>query len=107
MSRMESYPCRQIRSPRSPYTWSECRSRCKPEPVETGLAPSPHLPQNPQKKRRAEARPTFRSNKNKEDQQQNGARQTQSPHKLSVQTPPTASTAARCPPLTQYPASAA
>src|ERR1700674_3609041 len=50
MSRMESYPSRQIRSPRSPYTWSECRSPCKPEPVETGLAPSPHLPQNPQKK---------------------------------------------------------
>src|ERR1700688_1848221 len=105
ISRTESYPSRQIRSPRSPSTWSECRSRCKPKPVETGLAPSPHLPQNPhQKKRRAEARPSFRRNKNKVDQQQPSAGQTQSPPTLSVQSPPTASTAARCPPSTQYPA---
>src|SRR6202140_2389059 len=55
ISGTESYPSRQIRSPRSPSTWSECRSRCKPKPVETGLAPSPPLPQNPhQKKRRAQ-----------------------------------------------------
>src|SRR5229473_8090035 len=38
MSRTESYPSRQIRSPRSPCTWSECQSRCKPERVETALA---------------------------------------------------------------------
>src|ERR1700732_1218944 len=59
MSRMESYPSRQIRSPRSPYTWSECRSRRKPEPVEMRLAPSLHLPPNPHKTKARRSAPKF------------------------------------------------
>src|ERR1700674_707494 len=55
MSRTESCPSRQIRSPRSPSTWSECRSRynCN-SPVETGLAPSPQLPQKKGAPKRAQ-----------------------------------------------------
>src|ERR1700674_570403 len=73
-SRTESYPSRQIRSPRSPSTWSECRSRCKPERVETRLAPSPDCHETPRGKKGAPKRAQiFRRNK-KIDQQQRSVR---------------------------------
>src|SRR5437868_4905475 len=60
MSRTESYSSRQIRSPRSPSTWSECRSRCKPERVETALSRLGICHKTlTAKKGRAEARPFF------------------------------------------------
>src|SRR4029077_18220446 len=108
MSRTESYPSQQIRSPRSPSTWSECRSRCRPEPLETGLAPSPPSQQNPHKRKGARKRAQVSGGTKTKLISSNVQQDKLSPPpNLSVQSPPTASTALRCPPSTQSPASAA
>src|ERR1700693_1548583 len=78
----ESYPSRQIRSPRSPSTWSECRNRCKPERVETRLAPSPDCHKTLRGKKGAPKRAqVFR--RNKIDQQQGSVR-TNNPRPVSA-----------------------